>query len=447
MSDSSRMKQNKILLFLKSLVGLVVSIFMEIVNTAIKGIKKFLNFVVVDHKYVYLGGSALFIFTALMSTRYFKPRGIALMISNYLLTPHIGVSSPPLSNAETLYSYLFSLPTMVLNVLFVIGAGFLVLSIIALITKLFKWNDYSNTWAKNPNVIRFSRYYSYYIGVLFTIVFIDAVILNLLAQITISTSYTKNPDDFLQSMIYMTFKGQKILLTGLDTTIRLALVGTAVGFVAACLLVFMRIQKIDKRDNDFVKFLKQIGLYFSKTYITVIRGTPMMVQALIIYYSGFGIAKDLMPNAPISEINMVWGFFTAGLITVSLNTTAYLAEVLRGSVEALDKGQNEAARSLGMTNWQAMMKVIFPQAVKNSVPAIGNEFIINIKDSSVLNVISVMDLMYATKTVVGMYFKELPVYLVTAMIYLVLTYFLTKLLNIVAKKLNMPANRGIPSSN
>ena len=424
MSDSSRMKQNKILLFIKSFFRLIIGIFLEIANIAINGVKRFLNFIRVDHKYVYLGGSSLFLLTLWLGSRYFSPR-----------------------KADVLYSYLFALPSSVINAIFGIGAGFLLLSLLALITKLLRWKDYSNTWTKNAIIVRFSRYYSYYIGILFVVVFVDAVILQLLSQIAISTAYDKNPDDFFQTMIYMTYKGQKILWAGIETTVKLALLGTGIGFVLACLLVFMRIQKIDKRDNDFVKFLKQIGLYFSKTYITIIRGTPMMVQALIIFYSGFAIARDMMPNAPISEVNMVWSFFTAGLITVSLNTTAYLSEVLRGSIEALDKGQNEAARSLGMTNWQAMMKVIFPQAVKNSIPAIGNEFIINIKDSSVLNVISVMDLMYATRTVVGMYFKELPVYLVTAMIYLILTYCSTKLLNIIATLLDMPTSRGIPSSN
>ena len=104
----------------------------------------------------------------------------------------------------------------------------------------------------------------------------------------------------------------------------------------------------------------------------------MMVQALIFYYYGFNLFKRT--GLTITEINNIWSFFISGLFTVSLNSTAYLAEVLRGGILAIDKGQTEAARSLGMTNWQTMRKVVFPQAVKNSIPAIGNEFIINIKD-------------------------------------------------------------------
>ena len=112
----------------------------------------------------------------------------------------------------------------------------------------------------------------------------------------------------------------------------------------------------------------------------------------------------------------------------------------------MDRGQTEAARSLGMTNWQTMIRVVFPQAVKNAIPAIGNEFIINIKDSSVLSVIGVMDLMYATKSVSGIYFRSLEIYCVAALLYLLLTWLSSLLLNWLGKKLDMPV-RGIPSSN
>ncbi|HQQ89879.1 MAG TPA: amino acid ABC transporter permease, partial [Oscillospiraceae bacterium] len=148
----------------------------------------------------------------------------------------------------------------------------------------------------------------------------------------------------------------------------------------------------------------------------------------------------------ITEINYVWSAFMAGLITVSLNSTAYLAEVLRGGIESIDSGQMEAARSLGMTSWQAMRKVVFPQAVKNSIPAIGNEFIINIKDSSVLSVISCFDLMFATTSVSGIYYQQLEVYCIAAIIYLILTYFSSLLMKAIAKRMDTPA-KDIPSSN
>ena len=254
----------------------------------------------------------------------------------------------------------------------------------------------------------------------------------------------RNPQGFVDSMVYMSIKGKDMLLTGVWTTVRIALLGTAIAFVLAILLVFLRIQEPDRRDSGMMKALKWLASHFARFYVFVIRGTPMMVQALIFYYFGFNLFKRT--GMTVTEINHVWSFFISGLCTVALNSTAYLTEVLRGGILAVDKGQTEAARSLGMTNWQTMTKVVFPQAVKNAIPAIGNEFIINIKDSSVLSVIGVMDLMYATKSVSGIYFRSLEIYCVAALLYLVLTWLSSLLLKWLGKKLDMPV-RGIPSSN
>ena len=245
----------------------------------------------------------------------------------------------------------------------------------------------------------------------------------------------KNPPGFVDSMIYMSIKGKELILTGVWTTVRIALLGTAIAFVLAILMVFLRIQEPNRRDSSAVKALKWLANRFARLYVFVIRGTPMMVQALILYYFGFNLFKRT--GMTVTEINHVWSFFISGLCTVSLNSTAYLTEVLRGGM---------AARSLGMTNWQTMIRVVFPQAVKNAIPAIGNEFIINIKDSSVLSVIGVMDLMYATKSVSGIYFRSLEIYCVAALLYLLLTWLSSLLLNWLGKKLDMPV-RGIPSSN
>ena len=254
----------------------------------------------------------------------------------------------------------------------------------------------------------------------------------------------RNPQGFVDSMVYMSIKGKDMLLTGVWTTVRIALLGTAIAFVLAILMVFLRIQEPDRRDSGVMKALKWLASHFARFYVFVIRGTPMMVQALIFYYFGFNLFKKT--GMTVTEINHVWSFFISGLCTVALNSTAYLTEVLRGGILAVDRGQTEAARSVGMTNWQTMTKVVFPQAVKNSIPAIGNEFIINIKDSSVLSVIGVMDLMYATKSVSGIYFRSLEIYCVAALLYLVLTWLSSLLLKWLGKKLDMPV-RGIPSSN
>lgn len=182
----------------------------------------------------------------------------------------------------------------------------------------------------------------------------------------------------------------------------------------------------------------------------------MMVQSLILYNAVFGLFKRT--GMSVSDINRVWPLFLAGLVTVSLNSTAYLAEVLRGGILAVDAGQMEAARSLGMTHWQAMRKVVFPQAIKNSLPAIGNEFIINIKDSSVLCVVGVSDLMFMTRSVAGIYYKGTECYLIAAIVYLFLTYLSSLLLKAITGKMTAPDNTkrhqgnqtvdmGLPSSN
>lgn len=292
----------------------------------------------------------------------------------------------------------------------------------------------------NNNHIRLLKAAAWIVGIALLIWFG----IRFVETVRVCRNLDKNPQGFGASMVYMTLKGKDMLITGVWTTVRLALLGTAIAFVLAILLVFLRIQEPNKRDKDAVRALKWLASHFARLYVFVIRGTPMMVQALIFYYFGFNLFKRT--GMTVTEINHVWSFFISGLCTVALNSTAYLTEVLRGGILAVDKGQTEAARSLGMTNWQTMLKVVFPQAVKNSIPAIGNEFIINIKDSSVLSVIGVMDLMYATKSVSGIYFRSLEIYCVAALLYLVLTWLSSLLLKWLGKKLDMPV-RGIPSSN
>jgi putative lysine transport system permease protein len=325
-----------------------------------------------------------------------------------------------------------------------ICALFILLAAVALVAKLSHWRNFNTTVFKTEKVMRCVRYASYVLWVAVLLIFIDRPLMSLTVITRDSAAATSMPKGFYRSMIYMLVKGSSMFKIGVWTTVRIALLGTLIAFVLSLIMVVLRIQEPDRRDNDLVKFLKTIGSSFAKIYITVIRGTPMMVQALIFYYAGFNIFKQT--GMSVTEINQVWSFFISGLITVSLNSTAYLAEVLRGGIESIDHGQTEAARSLGMSQVQTMLKVVFPQAIKNSIPAIGNEFIINIKDSSVLSVIGCMDLMYATTSVSGIYFKSLETYCIAAVIYLILTYFSSLLMKAISKKLDTQA-KDIPSSN
>lgn len=247
-------------------------------------------------------------------------------------------------------------------------------------------------------------------------------------------SLPANPDPLLDSMIYMFIHSRRIWLNGVVGTLEVSVLGTLLGFLFAIVLAFQRTVEIGKRDARLLRIFKHSGRSLERVYVAVIRGTPMMVQACIIYYSGFAIAKSLMAGATITEINQAWSFFTAGLITVSLNSAAYLAEVLRGGIESLERGQEEAAWSLGFTRWQTMRTVVFPQAIRNSLPSIANELINNIKGTSVLNIIGFVELMFATGTVAGFYYKYLASYCNAALIYLLMTLSLTGLLNLGMKK-------------
>ena len=372
------------------------------------------NFITRDYRYVYLGGSL-----------------IALLCLSLMESPaHPGS---------------FLTDGSVLTLLCrVISWAFLALSGIALMIKMAYWKTYDGTVMRRPLMLRVSRWASYLVVLVCLLALLDRGIMQLIYTIRLCSTMEKNPQGFGSSMIYMSIKGKDLLLTGIWTTVRLALLGTGIAFILAIFMVFLRIQEPDRRDNDFIKTVKWLASHFARLYIFVIRGTPMMVQALIFYYFGFNLFKRT--GMTVTEINGVWSFFISGLCTVALNSTAYLTEVLRGGILAIDRGQTEASRSLGMTNWQSMIKVVFPQAVKNSIPAIGNEFIINIKDSSVLSVIGVMDLMYATKSVSGIYFRSLEIYCVAALLYLVLTWLSTLLLKYLGSKLDTPY-KGITSSN
>lgn len=245
-------------------------------------------------------------------------------------------------------------------------------------------------------------------------------------------------------LVYICLNKYQEILSGIGTTLYLSLLGTLIGLLLGLVLVCLRTLQVSPFDNEFVAFLKKIGIGFTKVYTTIFRGTPMLVQAIIIYYFLPGILSSLF-NVNQEIFNKVLSVGVSGLITISLNTTAYLIEVLRGGIESLNKGQMEAARSLGMSRFKAMIYIILPQGIKNSLPAICNEFIINIKDSSVLSVISVMDLFFVIDTINGKAGNQDGIF-IAAIIYLLLTYGISKILGLIEKKMDL-AIKELPSSN
>jgi glutamine transport system permease protein len=158
-------------------------------------------------------------------------------------------------------------------------------------------------------------------------------------------------------------------------------------------------------------------------YITFFRGTPLFVQILLIH---FGVVPLFT-----GETNAI----AAAIIALSLNSAAYISEIFRAGIQSIDTGQMEAARSLGMTHVQAMRYVILPQAVKRMIPPLGNEFVTLIKESSLAAVIAAPELMYWGRAMAGQYYRVWEPYLMSALIYLVLTLSLSSLLHLVERRL------------
>ena len=208
-------------------------------------------------------------------------------------------------------------------------------------------------------------------------------------------------------------------IRGAEMTMLISIVGTVAGFIIGLGVAIVKTIPISAEDNVFKKCFLKIINGILNIYIEVFRGTPMMVQAMVVFYGlmqAFQIDLDAL---------------TAGLLIVSINTGAYMAEIVRGGIEAVDKGQTEGAQSIGMSHWQTMTSVILPQAIRNILPATGNEFVINIKDTSVLNVISVSELYFATKTIKGSTYRTFEAFFIVGVIYFVLTFTVTRILHII----------------
>lgn len=199
-------------------------------------------------------------------------------------------------------------------------------------------------------------------------------------------------------------------LEGTKITLFLSLFTIIFGIIFGIIFALMRISH-----NVVLKSIASI-------YIEFIRGTPVLVQLCIVYY-----------GLPILGIN--FPEIMAGIIALSINSSAYVAEIIRAGIQAVDKGQMEAAKSLGLTYSMAMKNIILPQAIKNILPALGNEFITIIKESSIVSIIGIHELMYNTDTVRGNTFKPFEPLIISAMIYFILTFSLSKILSVFERRL------------
>ncbi|MDR0267953.1 amino acid ABC transporter permease [Paenibacillus sp.] len=214
----------------------------------------------------------------------------------------------------------------------------------------------------------------------------------------------------------------QMFLRGAGMTLLISIVGTIIGAIIGLLAGVIRTIPTPARSSQ--RILLKIANVLLTIYIEVFRGTPMIVQAMVIYY-GSALALDIHMNK-----------LTAALIIVSINTGAYMAEIVRGGILSIDKGQFEAAQAIGMNHRQMMVNIVLPQVIRNILPATGNQFVINIKDTSVLNVISVSELYFLTKSVAGNNFRYFESFFVASVLYLVMTFTVTRILRYFEKKLD-----------
>lgn len=196
-------------------------------------------------------------------------------------------------------------------------------------------------------------------------------------------------------------------ITGAKYTLILSMVGVFFGIIVGGILAFMKISK------------NLIAKAISTVYIEFIRGTPLLVQLYIIYFA--------------FDFESV----TAGIIALSINSAAYVAEIIRSGIAGIDKGQMEAARSLGMGHWSSMRYIIIPQGFRNILPVLVNEFIAIIKESSIISVIGVAELMYSTNNIMSATYTEVGPLTVVALIYFVITFTISKLMVRLERRLNV----------
>ena len=209
-------------------------------------------------------------------------------------------------------------------------------------------------------------------------------------------------------------------IEGAKNTIILAALTVLFGFIIGILLALMRLAK-----NPVLKAV-------SAAYIEFIRGTPLLVQVYLIVY-GLPSLGIVIPDFPL--LGDDFPRFIGAVVALSINSGAYVAEIIRAGIQAVDKGQMEAARSLGMPHWLAMRHIILPQAFKNILPALGNEFIVVIKESSIVSVIGIGEIMFKANAIRGKTFLAFEPLIVAALIYFTLTFSLSKLLGVAERRM------------
>ena len=230
--------------------------------------------------------------------------------------------------------------------------------------------------------------------------------------------------NFWQRLGYLLEKYWPSFLEGAGYTLIIAIVCTAIGCIIGFALGIIQTIAINKRSNPVKRVLLKIVRIIITAYVEVFRGTPMIVQAMFIYYGTAMLMDKPMAMLP------------AAILIVSINTGAYMTETVRGGILSIDPGQTEGAKAIGMTHFQTMLYIVFPQTLRNILPQIGNNLIINIKDTSVLFVIGVTELFSRGKSVAGALYTYFETFTLVMIFYFIMTFVCSRLLRLWEKKMD-----------
>lgn len=232
---------------------------------------------------------------------------------------------------------------------------------------------------------------------------------------------TKKWDNFVNAIKQETFRD--MIFTGLKNTVIIALLGLLIGILIGTLIAIIKVSPKYKRS---LRILDKI----CTVYVAVFRGTPIVVQLLIAYYV-------LVPTLGIKNVEAL----TVAIIVFGLNSAAYVSEIMRGGLKSVDHGQLEAGRALGLSFSVTMVKIVIPQAIKNILPTLGNEFISLIKETSVVSFITVIDLYTAFNMIGTNLYNVIIPYIVMALIYIILVVVITILIKLMERGLSKSDRR------
>ena len=236
----------------------------------------------------------------------------------------------------------------------------------------------------------------------------------------------------LERMLKVWAKYEAFYIDGLTKTLTFSLIAVLLGIILGLVLASGRMLRRNPRDNIVAAVVKAVIRFVCTAYVEVFRATPMIVQVFIVYYGPGMLVKigDTATN------RMLWG-----VIAVGLNSAAYLSEVIRSGIGAVPGGQMEAARCVGMSHWKAMRFVILPQAVRNILPALCNEFVTIIKETSILGMVGISELMFRSQSIATQSYIFLEPYIIAACLYFIVVFPLSKIISAVERRLSKSVTR------